>query len=271
MSWRALVIATLSSAYGVATRLGALDSPQARRLFIHAYFLYKRAVEDPFRALVQRFPQLLRDGHVLDVGANVGYTASVFARGVSPGFKVFAFEPERDNFALLTETMARLGLSTVVEPVRAAVGTSGGAIELWRNQRHPGDHRIATDAFQAGRGALQTETVRLVSIDEFARERGIADAVRFLKIDVQGYEPAVLEGMTETLRRNPRVSVAVEYMPRAMRELGFDPDAFIRRLHRLELQPLVITHQGGLERFAAREIDSRGYADLLCTREPSLA
>ena len=44
---------------------------------------YKRLVEDPFAALVRARPELFTGGEIIDVGANVGYTAQVFARALS--------------------------------------------------------------------------------------------------------------------------------------------------------------------------------------------
>ncbi len=269
MNWRARVIENLQRGYAFANRHGALQHPFARRLFARAYFLYKRVVEDPFDGLARRYPHLFRGGHVLDVGANIGYTAYVFARAVSPGFKVFAFEPERDNFALLCDTMARRALSGIVEPIQAAVGAGEGSVGLWRNAAHHADHRVVTETFQGGQSRLEIESVRQLSLDGFARARNIADAVRFIKIDVQGYEPAVLEGAGETLRRSEQAAIAIEYMPEAMRAMGFDPEAPLARLRAAGFVPTIIGPRGQLEPFGglADRLAARGYVDLLCTRE----
>jgi len=119
----------LHSAYGLANRLGVLHSAVLDDLFVRAYFAYKR-LGDPFAVLARRRPDLFRGGHVLDVGANVGYTASVFARALEPGFKVFAFEPDRQNVERLVRTMRRLGLADRVEGVNATVGAAEGTVGL---------------------------------------------------------------------------------------------------------------------------------------------
>ena len=79
------------------------------------------------------------------------------------------------------------------------------------------------------------------SFDGFARERNVMDAVRFIKIDVQGYEPAVVQGLQEALRRNAHVSLAIEYMPEAMRSMGFDPDVMLNQLRDGGFVPMVIS------------------------------
>jgi FkbM family methyltransferase len=264
------VVEGLHSAYGLANRLGVLNNAVLGDLFVRAYFTYKR-LGDPFAALARRQPDLFRGGHVLDVGANIGYTASVFARALAPGFKVFAFEPERQNFERLGRTMRRLGLADRVEAVHAAVGAAEGTVGLWLDVRHHAGHRITTDAFRASRGVAASDTVPLLSLDGFQLERRIAGAVRFVKIDVEGYEPPVCEGMAATVEANPRLVVAVEYSPWAMGQMGFRPESVIDFFHTRGFVIHVLHEDGGLEPFDARRperhLAGRLYIDLLCTRE----
>ena len=270
MSLRGLVVEGLHSAYGLVNRLGVLDNAVLGDLFVRAYFAYKR-LGDPFAALVRRRPDLFRTGHILDVGANTGYTASVFARGLAPGFRVFAFEHERQNFERLVRTMRRLGLADRVEAVHAAVGAADGTVGLWRDVRHPAGHRITTDAFRAGRGVTASDTVPLRSLDGFVRERGIAGAVGFVKIDVEGYEPPVCEGMAATVAANPRLVAAVEYSPWAMNQMGFRPELVVDFFQTRGFVIHVLHENGDLEVFDARRperhLAGRLYVDLLCARE----
>ena len=270
MSLQGRVVESLHSAYGLANRLGVLNNPAVGDLFVRTYFAYKR-LSDPFAPLMRRQPDLFRGGHVLDVGANVGYTASVFARGLAPGFKVFAFEPERQNFERLVRTMRRLGLADRVDAVHAAVGAGEGTVGLWRDVRHHAGHRITTDAFRAGRGVAASDTVPLLSLDRFARERGIAGAVRFVKIDVEGYEPPVCEGMVATVEANPRLVVAVEYSPWTMGQMGFRPESVLDFFLTRGFVIQVLHEDGGLEAFDARRperhLAGRLYVDLLCARQ----
>jgi len=92
------VIRVVLGAYALARKSGFLDTRLGESTLDHAYFAYKRFVEDPFAALATRHPELFRGGNILDVGANIGYTASVFARASSEGFQVYAFEPEEKNW-----------------------------------------------------------------------------------------------------------------------------------------------------------------------------
>lgn len=270
-TWRRTVIDGLLSVYGFANRRGLLDAPLAREAFARSYFLYKRAVEDPFAGLLRRRPELLQGGHVLDVGANIGYTAALFATGLTGGYRVYAFEPEPKNFAQLERTVARLQLAGRVEPVHAAVGATDGTVQLWRNEAHHGNHRIATPDLRKRTADPASLTVPLVSLDRFAEERGIAAAVRFVKIDVQGYEPEVLAGMQGLLAANRGLAVAIEFMPQAIADLGFEPDALLETLTRAGLRLHALGRDGSVTPFdrsrPAPHLAERGYVDLLCWRD----
>ena len=85
--------------YRQVRRTGLLSIPPARRAYERVYAQYKRHVEDPFYNLTRRHPEFFTGGHIIDVGANIGYTAGVFATVIQPGFRVWAFEPSSENFS----------------------------------------------------------------------------------------------------------------------------------------------------------------------------
>src|SRR3984885_14468663 len=136
-------------AYSLVRRSGFLQTSLGRRLFKSAYFLYKRYFEDDLRDLVRFHPTLVSGGNILDIGANIGYTAAVLARAAESGRKVYAFEPEPFNFSLLQQTALQPELAAKIVPMQLAVGAADGTIDLWINERHHADHRVATEHFRS--------------------------------------------------------------------------------------------------------------------------
>lgn len=197
--------------YSAAARIVPFDREPFATLYSAAYFAYKR-FEDPFAKLMARRPELFEGGAIIDAGANIGYTALLFARRG----RVYAFEPEPANVRMLRRNVARSRHRDRVVVHAAAVGARGGKARLWLNRRHRGDHRVTTAAFAP---ATDTIEVDVVALDDVIRE-----PVAFVKIDVQGYELEVSRGMERLLRENERISVAFELAPQSMRELGFEPD-----------------------------------------------
>ena len=241
-----------------------------RKAFISAYFLYKKSFEDPFWNLVRRQPQIFKDGDILDIGANIGYTSSVFATVLKPGSKIHAFEPDKISFQLLQETVRRKNLSGAIEAVHQAVGSSDGSLKFWHNERHSADHRVVTEQFSSScTDGSQISTVPVTTVDTFVKTRNVQN-ISFIKIDVQGYELAVCQGMRNSLEQFPQAIVCLEYSPDALRELGFEPSKVLDFFRARSYHLFILTREGhcllaednSLEAF----LKDQGYLDLLCSK-----
>lgn len=215
--------------YSLFNKIRLLNFTWLDKLFIYSYFSYKKYFEDPYLSLTKNHPDLFTHGHILDVGANIGYTAYVFSKVVSPPFLIFAFEPEHKNYQMLAQAAKLYGFLKSIFMVNAAVGATRGEALLWRNTHHPADHRILTDTFKSQLPAMHnTQKTPLMTIDHFLHSHDITAPVSFIKIDVQGYELAVCQGMEKTLDNNPNCIIAFEYCPCLIKKLGYDAHALIQ-------------------------------------------
>jgi FkbM family methyltransferase len=255
----------LLSAYSFVKRSGFLETSLGRRFFKSAYFIYKRYFEDDLEDLIRAFPSLVRGGSVIDVGANIGYTATVFARATTPGEKVFAFEPEPSNFRILEQTAHQREFISTIVPLQLAVGAENSSINLWINDHHHADHRVITEQFGSVHPDSKQVSVSLVSIDSFLADK--PGNISLIKIDVQGYELAVCQGMQQTLRQNPDIAVILEFMPSAMRELGFHADDLIEFMLAREFRIYCVHPKGKLSPGLPEFKDDLTYFDLLFTRK----
>src|SRR5262249_29206299 len=138
-------------------------------------------VYEPFETeLIQ---SLIHEGDtVLDIGANIGYYTLIFARRVGTAGRVFAFEPDPENFALLKSNVEANGYKNVVL-VNAALSNQSGTLRLYLCDENRGDHRI----YPSGDGRRAIEIPALTG-DEYLKD--VSD-VRFIKMDVQGAEGRV--------------------------------------------------------------------------------
>lgn len=243
-----------------------LRNPLLERMYLALLFAYKRYAEDPFAALALRRPDLFREGHILDVGANVGYTASIFAAAAGEGYRVYAFEPEPVNLRRLRRVLRAKQLDERVVVVESAVGDRDGDAGLFVNELHPGDHRVTPGESGA------TLRVPITTLDSFVARNHI-HPVRFVKIDVQGLELAVSRGMESLLRANPRLAVAFEYHEPSARTWGYSAADLTGFYSARTFDLFVLNHRGELIAASpeeiAREHDQRGYVDLLAIREGS--
>ena len=98
------------------------ENPITREVYSRLYFLYKRHFEDVNELILKSYPNFLKKGNVLDIGANIGYTAITFGNRLreSP-YKVYAFEPEPGNFRELQRNIGKFSLEGFVETFLMAV------------------------------------------------------------------------------------------------------------------------------------------------------
>jgi FkbM family methyltransferase len=137
-----------------------------------------------------------RQAMFLDVGAYWGLYAMLAAR--SDLFdEVIAFEPDRHNFAQLQAQLFLNDLSTRVEARRTAVTSGAGRMHMMFSSSHP-------DGNRAGVGVISPDEYPGEYVDAVALDDVIDVTGRFVvaKIDVEGHERAVLDGMERLITRN---------------------------------------------------------------------
>jgi FkbM family methyltransferase len=257
---------TITGLYALTRRTGILETSFGERIFTKSYFLYKRYLEDPFASLAKSRPALFRGGDILDIGANIGYTASLFAQAGDHNARVYAFEPEPFNFRLLETTVDFRRLKERVTAIHSAVGERSGEIKLWVNDHHHADHRIATDSVQTKTSTEDYVTVPITSIDDFLAGHGHTNPICLIKIDVQGYELAVCRGMAATVANQVNASVAIEYMPEAITDLGYDPLELLDWFRQRNFRMYSLGKNGQLHAGMSSDLTQNGYVDLIFSR-----
>lgn len=172
---------------------------------------------------------------VVDVGANIGYYTMMLAKAVGPKGKVFAFEPEPNNFELIKKNIDANGFTNII-PINSAVGKENGMLKLYISKPEwngsNGMHRIYPSVFCED----SPIDISVLSLDTFFNNKkiwidendtlmlsdGLVNDISFVKIDAEGAELDVLKGMTNILN-NKRLSMLVEYGPACVREKGDNP------------------------------------------------
>jgi FkbM family methyltransferase len=130
---------------------------------------------------------------VYDIGANLGYVSLSLANRVGPTGRVLAFEPLPANIELFRQNMEINGITNVqLREVAASDSTGHAVIRVAENLSTASLvwHRNNPSATQ-----LEVETV---AIDELV-EASECGYPKFVKIDVEGAEGAVLQGMSRTI------------------------------------------------------------------------
>jgi FkbM family methyltransferase len=150
-------------------------------------------------------------GAVFDIGANTGFYSLVAAR-VGGGRPIHAFEPLHSVIRLFEANLDLNHLRPRVTIVASAVGDVDGKAELFVPE--PTGALIETSAslnstFKPHHAEVLT--VPVTTVDSYWRSHG-SIPVSVVKVDVEGFEHAVLAGAAQMLGR-ARPIVFVEVLP----------------------------------------------------------
>jgi len=164
----------------------------------------------------------LKPGHVfVDVGANLGYHSVLASRAVGEEGRVVAIEASPSNFALLQENLSLNPHCKNVREVNMAAANEVGKLNVYNGSafslgltstRDQGD-RSSPDAVV---DAAPLDD--LLNDDEWGR-------VRLVKIDVEGAEPSVIDGMTRLIQTcPPDAEFLIEVTPRLWKGIDKSPE-----------------------------------------------
>ena len=146
-------------------------------------------------------------------------------QAASMGFVAHCVEPSPTSFANVKKKVEQspLNLQQHIRLYNAAAGAKSGDHVPFTAQGSTGDHvghsnvwaMNATHA-DAGAKVLYVPTLRLDDVVLNTTFSSEPHAAFLAKIDTQGYEPAVLTGLSESLKQHKIPYILTEYWPRGM-------------------------------------------------------
>ncbi len=146
-----------------------------------------------------------RDALCLDVGANIGLVSIMLAL-CCPDGEVHSFEGSPKNARRLNRNLALNGIENCFV-TEAAVGAREGRTRFRETPFAAGSHVAPGDPDTDLPATVIV--VPTVTIDGYCRER-LGRRIDFMKLDVEGSEPAVLAGARDTIARD-RCPIYMEF------------------------------------------------------------
>lgn len=172
-------------------------------------YRYLMGLHEPGTTLIVR--QVLKPGMVaVDVGAHIGYFTRLFAKLVGSAGRVIAFEPHPTSFAGLERNTRRYAN---VSLFNCAVSDRRMRASLYESLNSGGHSLFAASTRGAFVGVKNVEIVSLG--DVLAGQK--ADLV---KIDVEGAEIEVLDGMRTLVTASAAPNLVVECNPATLAARG---------------------------------------------------
>ena len=168
--------------------------------------------------VVEAMKRLLQPGDVfIDVGASIGYLSATAAGLVGTQGAVHCFEPVPAYFARL-KRFADLNAQHSIWPNACAVGDTAGVCTIYITHE-PGQSTLVAGYKATPQISAKLE-VPVVRLDSYIENHAF-DHPALIKIDVEGFEFAVLRGLEGYFRKlNHRPPIICEVAPRAYPLLG---------------------------------------------------
>jgi len=141
---------------------------------------------------------------LIDVGASLGLI-SVFTSSLKKKAKVLSFEPQKERFNLLSKNKALNNCSSM-QIFNNGLGNENAVLNLHTDLFSPSI--VDTEMSQG-----KSEPISILILDEVLEKQKIS-SVKFIKIDVEGFEFNVLKGASKLLASESAPILCIEYVVR---------------------------------------------------------
>lgn len=150
--------------------------------------------------------------YIVDGGAYKG-DFSLEAANAFPAATIYAFEPQKNSFALLSRNTAAMNR---IKPVNCALGNNSGKALFYTNISPLTNSlsKSTADAlkyFQCFNDPKRVENVEVVSLYDFLSEENIS-GIDLLKLDLQGHELQAIQGLGALLSSVKLIYAEVEFL-----------------------------------------------------------
>jgi len=219
-----------TSLFGYSIELDVADHIQ-RNVFLGTYERHETA-------LVRKY---LKPGMTfVDIGANIGYYSLMAAAVAGPSGRVIAFEPNPVLSAQLKRTVDHNGIRNItVEQLALAEKTGSSLLFVPKESGNNTATMIAND------GGRPIE-VSVLTLDEYLGQHQIS-RVNFMKMDVEGFEPKIIQGALSSIRAKKIDAILCEFCGEWLRSSGTTPRDFYEFMKSLGLRPVEEMSESSLE------------------------
>lgn len=142
------------------------------------------------------------DDTFLDIGANIGIHSILAANKIKTG-TIYAIEPHPQNYQTLTQNIKKTNNQNTIKPLNFGLTNRNTLLELTNSQTINGSAHI-TDTHSK----TDTITIPAKNGDCLIEEHKITPNT--IKIDVEGAEGLVIDGLSNTLKSNDCTTLIIE-------------------------------------------------------------
>jgi FkbM family methyltransferase len=170
------------------------------------------------------YEKIIKSGDVVvDVGSNIGIHTLYLSKLVGKTGKVYSFEPEPNNFALLKKNVEFNKCDNVIIEHKA-ISNKTGKIKLLISNSMAG-HKISNSDSQEN-----TIIIDGVSLDDYFKNHD--QKIDFVKIDTEGFDGNVIQGGQKTFAKSKNLNMITEFHSALLKNSDMSPKQFIELIEK---------------------------------------
>ena len=166
---------------------------------------------------------------VVDVGANIGLHTIPLSKQVGENGNIIAFEPDPDNYSILLSNI-KLNSSDNVQAFNMGLSSKQESRLLYQSDINRGGLSLCKDNVESEYGNISPVSIDLIDGDSILQK--YSPNISLIKIDVEGAEPLVIEGLKNVIDSNPELAIVFEFSPSYILNFGIDPQTFLSTLEK---------------------------------------
>jgi FkbM family methyltransferase len=164
----------------------------------------------------------------LDIGANIGWYATLLQKLVGKNGKVFAFEPVPPTFSLLKRNVELNKNFENISLNNIALGETEKTVEIYLFDNLPDGHASLS---KGEKNEFQAFSVPMITLDSFIEENKIGE-INFIKADIEGAELTMLKGAGKIFEQTRPPMLEIEMALETSRGFGYLPNDLIEFIGR---------------------------------------
>lgn len=166
------------------------------------YFIYSLSLEGN---IVKFIKSILKEGMIaLDIGANIGVYSLLFKKLVGVNGKVICFEPFLPTFDQLKSNF-KLNSFNVNLLYNLAVSDKNGVEVINIDLYNDGENSLISSNNSLGIASINSVILDNLWVEDFQLKK--IKTIDLIKIDVEGWEPQAIEGMSGLLKTHRPVVI----------------------------------------------------------------
>ncbi len=158
--------------------------------------LFFRNIHEPLSTL--QYQKEIKFGmNILEIGSNIGYYALIGAKLIGKTGKIYAFEPNPQNYDMLKFNIVLNKYNDLFETYPYGVGAKNGEFVFYMMNK--GNTSSFIKRNDSTINIKDERKVKVVCLDDFFDE---SIKIDYFRMDVEGYEFEIIKGMAKILERN---------------------------------------------------------------------